>query len=162
MLSGVTSSRPSQLHWRWPLTTALNEVSGATCTKPHGDRVPTVPQQHNTHRAAGIPPPAGFPSAAQERQASARRASCRRSVPRCAAEPCLAASPRKAAQAACPRVLPRTARRTRYPLPHSSSGSVERCSWPPPWQSSGSVERCTSRAQHHGCDEGLLPGPSAA
>ena len=23
-------------------------------------------------------------------------------------------------------------------------------------------ERCTTRAQHHGCDEGLLPGPSAA
>ena len=34
MLSGVTSSRPSQWHWRRPLTTAPNEVSGATCTKP--------------------------------------------------------------------------------------------------------------------------------
>ena len=38
VLSSVTSSRPSQWHWRRPLTTALNEVSGATCTKPHGDR----------------------------------------------------------------------------------------------------------------------------
>ena len=28
-------------HWRRPLTTAL-EVSGATCTKPHGDRGPPV------------------------------------------------------------------------------------------------------------------------
>ena len=42
MLSGVTSSRPSQWHWRRPLTTALNEVSGATCTKPYGDRGPPV------------------------------------------------------------------------------------------------------------------------
>ena len=42
VLSGVTSSRPSQWHWRWPLTTALHEVSGATCTKPHGDRGPPV------------------------------------------------------------------------------------------------------------------------
>ena len=40
MLSGVTSSRPSQWHWRRPLTTALNEVSCATCTKSHGDRGP--------------------------------------------------------------------------------------------------------------------------
>ena len=44
MLSGFTSSRPSQWHWRRPLTTALKEVSGATCTstKPHGDRGPPV------------------------------------------------------------------------------------------------------------------------
>ena len=42
MLSGVTSSSPSLWHWRRPLTTALNEVSGAICTKPHGDRGPPV------------------------------------------------------------------------------------------------------------------------
>ena len=47
MLSGVTSSRPSQWHWRRPLTTALNEVSGATCTKPHGDRGPPVHEATN-------------------------------------------------------------------------------------------------------------------
>ena len=43
MLSGVTSSRPSQWHWR-----ALNEVSGATCTKPQGDRGPPVPRPRTT------------------------------------------------------------------------------------------------------------------
>ena len=37
VLSGVTSSRPSQWHWRQPLTTALNKVGGPTCAKPHGD-----------------------------------------------------------------------------------------------------------------------------
>ena len=36
MLSGVKSSRHLHWHWRRPLTSALNEVSGAICTKPHG------------------------------------------------------------------------------------------------------------------------------
>ena len=48
MLSGVTSSRPSQWHWRRPLTTALNEVSGTICTKPHGDRGPPVQRPRTT------------------------------------------------------------------------------------------------------------------
>ena len=36
------SGCPSLWHRRRPLTTALNEVSGATCMKPHGDRGPPV------------------------------------------------------------------------------------------------------------------------
>ena len=36
------SGCPSLWHWRRPLTTALNEVSGTICTKPHGDRGPPV------------------------------------------------------------------------------------------------------------------------
>ena len=58
----------------------------------------------------------------------------------------------------------RTCGLTRCPWPHWSSGSAIRRALlvASAWQSSGSVERCASRAQHHGCDEGLLPGPFAA
>ena len=36
----LRAAGPSQWHWRWPLTTAHNEVSGATRTKPYGDTRP--------------------------------------------------------------------------------------------------------------------------
>ena len=68
----------------------------------------------------------------------------------------------------------------RHPQPHqASSGRTRRLnpweeessgawrsasrSLPPflPWLSLGSEERCTTQAQHHECDEGLLPGPLA-
>ena len=41
-LSGTTSSTQSQWHWRRPLTTARQEVSGANRTKPHRGRRPPV------------------------------------------------------------------------------------------------------------------------
>ena len=42
MLSGTTSSTQSQWHWRRPLTTARQEVTGAHRTKPYRGRRPPV------------------------------------------------------------------------------------------------------------------------
>ena len=118
------------------------------------------PAQGCEYRAAGTPPPVGSRHRNIERRQSLRGVdNLHHGAPLI---PLLGPDLEEPVRPCSPEFFPRRARRTRCPRPHSPSGSAERCSWPPPWQSSGSVERCTSRAQHHGCDEGLLPGPSAA